>query len=91
MPEAAPTAGGVKVTDTAQLAAGTNTAGQSLVSENGPAVENVSQLMLLPPKLVTVMVCAALAEPIFCVKFSVGGVKLIAEGRGVGKDRATAP
>ena len=47
--------------------------------------------MVLPPKLVTVMVCGALVEPTFCENVSVGGVKLIAEGRGLGNDRGTAP
>ena len=91
MPEAAPGAGGVNVTDTAQLAAGSNTAGQLFVSENGPVAESVSQLMLLPPKLVTVIVCGALGEPMFCENVSVEGVKLMAEGRGLGNDRGATP
>lgn len=91
VPEAAPGAGGVNVTATAQLAAGTSTVGQLFVSENGPVAESARKLILLPPKLVTVMVCGALAEAIFCVKFSVEGVKLMAEGRGVGNGSGTAP
>jgi hypothetical protein len=90
-PDAAPCAGGVNVTDTAQLVAGNNTEGQLFVSANGPEAANVSPLMLLPPKLDTVMVCAALGEPTFCENVNAGGVKLIAEGRGVGKDRGAAP
>ena len=37
------------------------------------------------------MVCAALVEPTFCENVSVGGVKLIAEGRGLGNGMGTAP
>ena len=80
VPEAAPDAGGVNVTDTVQLAAGASTVGQLFDSENGPVAESVRKLMLLPPKLVTVMVWAALVEAIFCVKSSVG--RREADGRG---------
>ena len=91
MPEAAPSADGVNVTDIEQLAAGTSTDGQLFVFENCPVAESVSKLMLLPPKLVRVMVCAALGESMFCENVSVGGVKPIAEGRGLGSDSGTAP
>ena len=91
VPEAAPCAAGVKVTDTVQLAAGISTAGQLLVSANGAPAESVSPLMLLPPKLVTVMFCGALVEPAFCENVRVAGVKLIAEGRGLGNGTGTAP
>lgn len=62
-----------------------------MVTAKPPVAENASSLMGLPPKLVTVMVCGALVEPMFCENVSVVGVKLIAEGRGVGSDRGTAP
>jgi hypothetical protein len=89
VPEAAPCANGVNVTDIVQLTAGFNTDGQLLVSENGPVAETVSPFMLLPPKLVTVMVWGALGEPMFCVNVSVVGVNRIAEGRGVGSGIGT--
>ena len=91
VPDAAPGPAGVKLTDIVQLVAGASTAGQLFVSENGPAAESASVLMLLPPKFVTVMFCGVLAEPTFCEKSSVGGLKLIAEGRGLGKEIGTAP
>ena len=91
MPGASPSVDGVNVTDIVQLAAGTSTAGQLLVSENGLVAAGVNPLMLLPPKLVTVMVCAALGEPMFCENVSVEGANRIAEGRGVGNGIGTAP
>lgn len=90
VPDAAPVAVGVNVTDTVQLSAGVSTAGQLFVAENGAVAVGVSPLMLLPPKLVTVIVWGALGEPIFCENVSVVGVIRIAEGRGVGKGIGTA-
>lgn len=91
VPASVPVAAGLNVTDTTQLDAGSSVVGQLFVSENGPVAENVSASMLLPPKLLTVMVCGALVEPMFCENVSVSGVKLMAEGRGVGNDTGTAP
>lgn len=84
--------GGVNVTDTVQLLPPISIAGQLFVSAN-PALTAAlfTPLMGLPPKFVIVIVCAALVVPTFWVMLKPGGVKLIAEGRGVGKFIGTAP
>ena len=83
---------GVKVTDTVQLLPATNSAGQLLVCANpGLTATLLAPLSGLPPKLAIVMVCAGLVVPTFCEILKPGGVKLMAEGRGVGKESGTAP
>jgi hypothetical protein len=82
---------GVNVTCTAQFAAGVTIDGQLLVSENAPPVDRLNKFSGLPPKFVMVIVCAALVVPTFWEKVRLGGVKLIAEGSGVGSDTGTAP
>jgi hypothetical protein len=91
VPVIGPTAGGVNVMETAQFDPGISTDGQLLVSENPPFADRFNPFSGLPPKLEMVMGWAGLVVPMFCENVNVGGVKLIAEGRGLGNDRGTTP
>ena len=90
-PVTEPAASGVNVTDTVQLDPANRAAGQSFVSEKPSLVEKANPFSGLPPKLVMVMVWAALVVPTSCENVNVGGEKLIAEGRGVGSGTGVAP
>ncbi len=90
-PVTEPAACGVNVTDTVQLDAANRAAGQSFVSEKPSLVEKANPFSGLPPKLVMVMVWAALVVPTSCENVNVGGEKLIAERRGVGSGTGVAP
>jgi len=90
-PVTEPAACGVNVTDTVQLDPANRAAGQSFVSEKPSLVERVNPFSGLPPKLVMVIVWAALVVPRFCENVNVGGEKLIAEGGGVGSGTGVAP
>lgn len=91
-PVTVPVADGVNVTATWQLLPAGSIAGQLLVCANPPlAVTLLAPLNWLPPKFVIVMICGGLVVPTFCEMLNVGGVKLTAEGRGLGSGRGTAP
>ena len=83
---------GVNVTETVQLLPAGSIAGQLLVCANPPLTATLfAPLSGLPPKFAIVIVCGALVVPTFCEILKPGGVKLIAEGRGLGKETGTAP
>ncbi len=83
---------GVNATDTVQLLPPTNIDGQLLLCPNPPLTATLfAPNNGLPPKFAMVMVCGALGVPTFCEKSKPGGVKLMAEGRGVGSGMGTAP
>ena len=91
-PVTVPVAAGVNVTDTVQLLPPSSIAGQLFVCANPPHTATLfTPLRGLPPKFAIMMACGALVAPTFCEMFKAGGVKLIAEGRGLGNDRGTAP
>jgi hypothetical protein len=88
----APVVAGVNVTDTVQLLPAASIAGQLFVCANPPLTATLfTPLSGLPPKFAIVIVCGALLAPTFCEILKPGGVKLIAEGRGVGNDKGAAP
>jgi hypothetical protein len=90
-PVTVPAAVGVNVTATWQLLPAGSITGQLFVSANPPlAVTLFAPLKGLPPKFATVIVWGGLAAPTFCEMLSVAGVKLSAEGRGLGRLRGTA-
>jgi hypothetical protein len=91
VPVTVPDADGVKVTDTVQDAPACRVEGQSSVCAKPPAAETVSPVNGLPPKLLMMTVCGALAAPTFWENVSVLGVNLIAEGRELGSGTGTAP
>jgi hypothetical protein len=87
-----PVADGVNVTDTVQLLPPCSIAGQLLVCANPLLTATLFAPMRgLPPKFAIVMVCDALPEPTFCEKLKPEGVKLMADGRGLGIGMGTAP
>jgi hypothetical protein len=91
-PVTVPVVAGVNVTDTVQLLPAASIAGQLFVCANPSLTDTLfTPLSGLPPKFATVIVCGGLLVPTFCEIFKPGGVKLIAEGRGLGNDRGTAP
>ena len=90
-PAAGPATVGAKVTETVQFEPGTSMLGQLFVSGNPPVDEMPKMSSGLPPKFVMVTGWEGLVVPTFWEKSRVGGVKLIAEGRGLGSDRGTAP
>jgi len=91
-PVTVPVANGVHVTATWQLLPASSIAGQLFVCANPPlAVTLLAPLKGLPPKFVIVMVCGGLAVPTFCEMLNVAGVKLTAEGLGLGRGTGTAP
>jgi hypothetical protein len=94
-PVTGPVTDGAKVTPTVQFdPAATVLFGQLVVegsSENPPVAEMVPRSSGLPPKFAIVIVCGGLLVPTFCEILKPRGVKLIAEGRGLGNDRGTTP
>jgi hypothetical protein len=89
-PLTAPAADGVNVTVTAQFDPAESCDGQLFVSPNPPLAAIVPKVSGLPPKFVIVTACVPVV-PRFCVKLTVDGLKLMAEGRGEGKGIGTAP
>src|SRR2546427_12929223 len=72
-PVTEPAACGGNVTDTVQLDPANRAAGQSFVSEKPSLVEKANPLSGLPPKLVMVVVWAALAAPTSWAQINVVG------------------
>jgi hypothetical protein len=81
---------GAYVTVTAQLDPPGKDAGQLFVAPKPALAAMVPRSRLLPPKFVTVTVAVPVV-PTFCERLNDGGLRLIADGRGVGRDRGTAP
>jgi hypothetical protein len=79
------------VTETVQVDPGISVSWQSCVSENPPLADSLNPFNGLPPKLAIVMVWTEPVVPTFCENVNVGGNKLIADGRGLGRDIGVAP
>jgi hypothetical protein len=90
-PLTVPVVVGAKETLTVQFDPAASTAGQLFVCWKPPFAETASPFSGLPPKFVMMMVCAGLVVPTFCENVSVGGLKPIAEGSGVGNGTGVAP
>jgi hypothetical protein len=92
VPVTVPVAAGVNVTDTVQLLPAVSIAGQLFVCANPLLTATLfTPFSGLPPKFAIVIVCGGLVVPTFREILKPGGVKLIAEGRGLDKERGTAP
>ena len=62
-----------------------------MVSVNGAPVVIPEKFNALPPKLVTVIVCAGLVVPTVCENVKDIGVKLMADGTGLGSGTGVTP
>src|SRR5579864_7407384 len=92
VPFTVPWAVGTKAIEAVQLDPPCRRAPEQLsVSLNPLLTESVEISSGLPPKFVMVTGRGVLGPPTFCVTAGAGGVKLIAEGRGLGNARGTAP
>ena len=62
-----------------------------LVCANAPPAVMPEKFKGLPPKLAAVIVCAGLVVPTFCENVKDAGVKLIADGTGLGSGTGVTP